>query len=344
MFSDSDEADQVRDECDYSIRITMDMAKNGTAPRPIRIYADGIYDLFHQGHARQLMQAKSMFANVHLIVGCCSDELTHAKKGKTVMTDEERYEALRHCRYVDEVVKNAPWNLDDEFLQIHKIDFVAHDDIPYGTPDEEDVYKFIKDKGMFATTQRTEGVSTSDLVARIVKDYDLYVRRNLDRGYTARDMNVSFINEKKFLLQNKMDALRKKGSDFVENFGEKKHEIITKWEEKSREYIHNFLELFGRDGTLNLLWNEGRGRIRSALSPNGTPPDSPDEDEETDLHKTTTTINNNNSRHQSPSSPPTKKGRSAKQSNRTSEDPVEELLTNAGEKLQTSKQGRRSKR
>lgn len=196
------------------------------------------------------------------------------------MTGEERCEALRHCRYVDEVVRDAPWELDDEFLERHKIDFVAHDDIPYGTVDADDVYRFLKERGMFVATQRTEGVSTSDLVARIVKDYDMYVRRNLDRGYSAKEMNVSFLNvgapseyslqwletlpdgafimmfnwfvlqEKKFQLQNKMDALKKKGNDLVENLGEKKHELITKWEEKSREFIHSFLELFGRDGTL----------------------------------------------------------------------------------------------
>ncbi|XP_022694646.1 choline-phosphate cytidylyltransferase A-like isoform X3 [Varroa jacobsoni] len=328
VFFDDPQAIAVREACDYSIKITIEMAKAGTTPRPIRIYADGIYDLFHQGHARQLMQAKSMFPNVYLIVGCCSDQLTHAKKGKTVMTDEERCEALRHCRYVDEVVRDAPWELDDAFLERHKIDFVAHDDIPYGTADADDVYRFIKERGMFVATQRTEGVSTSDLVARIVRDYDMYVRRNLDRGYSAKEMNVSFLNEKKFQLQNKMDALKKKGNDLVENLGEKKHELITKWEEKSREFIHSFLELFGRDGTLNLLWNEGKGRIRNVLSPSSTPPDSPrrerslsDEESLDDEHRSTSArstlqFDENNDGgggggddNDRAGSPPTKKGR-----------------------------------
>lgn len=51
----------------------------------------------------------------------CNDSLTHYRKGRTVMNDSERYEAVRHCRYVDEVVQDAPWELDDEFLTRHKV-------------------------------------------------------------------------------------------------------------------------------------------------------------------------------------------------------------------------------
>lgn len=165
---------------------------------------------------------------------------------------------------------DAPWEITDEYLEKHKIDFVAHDEIPYGADDCHDLYAPLKARGMFVATERTEGVSTSDIVARIVKDYDIYVRRNLARGYSAKDLNVSFLNEKKFRLQNKIDELKDKSKRAIENIGEVKDDIITKWEEKSREFIVSFLLLFDRERLTN-IWQESKGRIMQAFSPPGSP-------------------------------------------------------------------------
>merc|ERR1719516_262161 len=282
FLSCDDQASKERASVDYTTEITKEMALSGSAPRRIRVYADGIYDLFHQGHARQLLQAKTIFpkSEVYLLVGCCNDELTHSHKGKTVMNGAERYEALRHCRYVDEVVVDAPWTLDMEFLEKHKIDFVAHDEAPYslGTS-ADDVYDFVKKRGMFVATQRTEGVSTSDIVARIVRDYDTYVRRNLARGYSRQDLNVSFLKGQKFKLQNKVDSIK---HDVTERF--------IKWEEQSKEMVGAFLHKF-TNPAIEQLFQSGTERIFRAISPQPSPggsrgvspePDI-DEDEEPSL-------------------------------------------------------------
>ena len=51
-----------------SRQLTIEEAKAGTE-EPVRVYADGVFDLYHNGHARVLMQAKSIFPNTYLIVG-----------------------------------------------------------------------------------------------------------------------------------------------------------------------------------------------------------------------------------------------------------------------------------
>ena len=56
-----------------------------------------------------------------------------------------------------------------------------------------DIYQPVKEAGKFYPTKRTEGISTSEIIARIVKDYDMYIQRNLARGYTAKELNVGFI-------------------------------------------------------------------------------------------------------------------------------------------------------
>ena len=60
------------------------------------------------------------------------DEFWAHFSSQKVTKDRERYEAIRDCRYVDKVIPDIPWGYDESFFNKYKIDFLCHDDLPYG--------------------------------------------------------------------------------------------------------------------------------------------------------------------------------------------------------------------
>lgn len=72
------------------------------------VLTSGTFDMFHEGHARYLEQAKQR--GDILIVGVDSDARVRCRKGpkRPIVTEAERIEILCHLRHVDlVVVKNA---------------------------------------------------------------------------------------------------------------------------------------------------------------------------------------------------------------------------------------------
>jgi len=170
---------------------------------------------------RQLEQAKKAFPDVYLIVGVTGDKETHKRKGLTVLSGQERAETVRHCKWVDEVIDDCPWIVTPEFLDEHKIDYVAHDDLPYGADEGDDIYKPIKEAGKFLVTQRTEGVSTTGIITKIVRDYEKYIARQFKRGTSRQELNVSW------LKKNELDLKR--------HVGEIRDSIRTNWTTTGQE-------------------------------------------------------------------------------------------------------------
>jgi choline-phosphate cytidylyltransferase len=166
---------------------------------PVRIYTDGIFDCFHYGHALLLKQIKDMFKYVYLIVGVCSDEDTTREKGLTIMTEKERAECVRHCKWVDEVYDDGPWIPTLEFIDKLNCHYIAHDPIPYPVGNIPDVYGVFKENNRFLATRRTDGISTTDIMIRVIRNYDLYLLRNIKKGATAQELNIN--SSKYFLLK-----------------------------------------------------------------------------------------------------------------------------------------------
>eukprot|EP00002_Diphylleia_rotans_P024288 TRINITY_DN4789_c0_g1_i4.p1 TRINITY_DN4789_c0_g1~~TRINITY_DN4789_c0_g1_i4.p1 ORF type:complete len:446 (+),score=88.68 TRINITY_DN4789_c0_g1_i4:49-1386(+) len=148
-------------------RLTRLKGKNG---RPVRIWLDGCFDLMHFGHANAFRQARSM--GDLLVVGLNGDEEIKKVKGPPIMTEDERYTAVAACKWVDEVVRDVPYVMNEEYLMMlfdkYQVDYIVHGDDPCVLADGTDVFAAAKRLGRYKTIKRTEGVSTTDIVGRML--------------------------------------------------------------------------------------------------------------------------------------------------------------------------------
>jgi ethanolamine-phosphate cytidylyltransferase len=132
----------------------------------VRVWVDGCFDMMHYGHSNALRKAKAL--GDYLVVGVHSDEDISKNKGPPVTTEKERYAIVRACRWVDEVVEAAPYHTTLETLEKYNCDFCVHGDDIVTDSNGVDTYAQVKEAGKFKIIPRTEGVSTTDLVGRML--------------------------------------------------------------------------------------------------------------------------------------------------------------------------------
>ena len=75
---------------------------------------------------------------------------------------------VRAIKWVDEVVEGAPYVTTVETLDAHSADFCVHGNDITMTADGEDTYHLVKSAGRYKEVERTQGVSTTDLVGRML--------------------------------------------------------------------------------------------------------------------------------------------------------------------------------
>jgi cytidyltransferase-like protein len=129
-----------------------------------RVYADMVADLFHYGHAEFLRRAREL-GDV-LVVGIHSDATVESYKRAPLTTMDERVKVVEACRYVDEVIADAPLAVTKDWIEQHRIDLVVHgDDID--DRQIEAMYAVPARMGILRTVPYTAGISTSELLQRL---------------------------------------------------------------------------------------------------------------------------------------------------------------------------------
>ncbi|KNE64352.1 hypothetical protein AMAG_09378 [Allomyces macrogynus ATCC 38327] len=139
---------------------------DGKLRKPVVVWVDGCFDMMHYGHANALRQAKAM-ADI-LVVGVHSDAEILVNKGPTVMKEQERYAAVAACKWVDVVVPDAPYFTTLQVLDKFHCDFCVHGDDITTLADGTDCYQEVKDANRYRECKRTQGVSTTELVGRML--------------------------------------------------------------------------------------------------------------------------------------------------------------------------------
>ena len=138
-----------------------------------RVYVDMVADLFHYGHANFLRQAKQF--GDHLIVGIHSDEVVKEYKRTPILTMRERVDTVSSCRYVDEVISDAPLIVDSKWLNTHRIDLVVHGD-DFSEHMKQLCYKVPIDLGILRLVSYTSRISTTEIIQRIerqIRKFDI---------------------------------------------------------------------------------------------------------------------------------------------------------------------------
>ena len=132
-----------------------------------RVYVDMVADLFHYGHVEFLKKARAF--GDYLLVGIHSDEVVGSyKKGRPIFSMEERISSVAGCRYVDEVVPNAPLTVDRSWIDLHDIHLVIHGDD--SSPEQlEYMYNVPIGMGIFRTVPYFGAISTTEIIRRIIE-------------------------------------------------------------------------------------------------------------------------------------------------------------------------------
>ena len=141
-----------------------------------RVYLDGVFDLGpHAGHIGFMESVRSHAEtetgkSVTLIVGVISDADTESYKRKPIVEEHLRAKCVQALRVVDEVVRNSPLILTEDFMAQHRIDLVYHGD----DSTQQDFFAVPISHGKMRYIPydaHGTGVSTTELIRRAAEYY-----------------------------------------------------------------------------------------------------------------------------------------------------------------------------
>ncbi|CAJ1426615.1 unnamed protein product, partial [Effrenium voratum] len=131
------------------------------------IYVDGAWDMFHCGHVSLLRKAKSL--GDLLIVGVHADAAVNRHRGSNypIMNMQERVLSVLGCRYVDDVLLDAPWQVTREMIATLRISAVVRGTVCDTAREADDPHAVPKAMGIHQELQSEEPLSLEVITERL---------------------------------------------------------------------------------------------------------------------------------------------------------------------------------
>lgn len=175
-----------------------------------RVWVDGCFDFFHHGHAGAIVQARQL--GDELYAGVHTDEAILANKGPTVMNLDERVAATNACRWVTHSVSGAPYVTSMPYISHYGCKYVVHGDDITSDSDGNDCYRFVKEAGRFKVVKRSPGISTTDLVGRMLLCTKTHFIQSLQQVLVGEE-GAGTSEERKELAQEMLQRMKLYATD-----------------------------------------------------------------------------------------------------------------------------------
>ncbi|XP_042487084.1 ethanolamine-phosphate cytidylyltransferase [Macadamia integrifolia] len=172
-----------------SRRIVQFSNGKGAGPGARIVYIDGAFDLFHAGHVQILKLARGL--GDFLLVGIHTDQTVSANIGvhRPIMNLHERSLSVLACRYVDEVIIGAPWEVSRDMITTFNISLVVHGTVAENNDFQKgkcDPYAVPMSLRIFRVLDSPLDITTTTIIKRIVSNHEAYQKRNEKKAESER--------------------------------------------------------------------------------------------------------------------------------------------------------------
>ena len=136
----------------------------------VRVYMDGVFDLFHRGHLESIK--KCLIYGDEIIIGIVSDKDSESYKRLPVISENDRIEIIKNQKLVTDIIFPCPLTMTKKFIIDNRIDIIVH-----GFSNEadfekqKDFFNIPIEMGIFRQIEYYSKTSTTDIIKKIKTEY-----------------------------------------------------------------------------------------------------------------------------------------------------------------------------